>query len=295
MIASLLTCLVMSTAPQGEYEYEALPLPPVSQANDINNLRQVVGFTASMGPPMAFICQNGQTTLFSYPNAIVTIAWGISDAGDIVGSFSPTGDPLDQRAFIRDAAGTFTSFQFPGATTLFTSGIGINNQGDIVGFYLDASDFQLHGYVRYADGTVQGIDHPAANGLTIALGISDSGVIDGARNDFNLGVPEVGYTLQDGAFTDVLVPGSTSTNVIHSNNRGDLVGNFHPTENNPFAPGGPAFLRGGRGITIMTFPGAEDTDLFGVNDRGDAVGSYFPDDQGPPFAFIARRVMHRTR
>jgi probable HAF family extracellular repeat protein len=289
MLANLLTCLVLSTAQGGEYTYEAIPLPGISQANGINNRRQVVGFTIAMGPPQAFLYENGEATLFSFPGAPATLARGINDTGAIVGSYSLTGAPDGQRAFIRDASGEYTSFQYPGDNTVFTVGVGINNKGDIVGFYLDSSDLQLHGFVRYADGRVSAVDHPAANGLSIALGINSRGTICGVRNDAFQGFPEIGYCISGGSYQDVLVPGATSTNVTDINNRGCKVGNYHPTDNNPFAPGGPAYLLCGTGVTEIVFPGVEDTDAYGVNDWKDVVGSFFPDDLGPPFAFVAYR------
>jgi uncharacterized membrane protein len=288
MITPILASLLLTQGLAWDYEYVALPLPPVSLAQDINNQGQIVGYTLAFGPPQSFLVEDGVVTMFTFPNAVATVAQGISDNGSIVGAYSLTGDPANGHGFVRDALGNFTSFDFPGPTTIFTQGWGINNRGDVVGFYFDTT-FEPRGFVRRADGTFQSIDHPNAMGATIATGINDKGVISGIRNDPN-GAPVTGWFLYKGVFTDVLVPGSTSTDIMESNNQGGFVGNFHALDNNPFAPDGPAYVNNGFGATIIAFPGAEDTDLWGINESGDLVGTFFPDQFfGPPFAFVAYR------
>jgi uncharacterized membrane protein len=295
MIASLFAPLLLTAVAQHDYEYEALNVPAPSLAQDINNRGQIVGYTFASGPPQGFLVEGGVTTIFTFPNAPATVAQGINNAGDIVGAYSLTGDPADGHGFLRDASGNFTSFDFPGPTALFTQGWGINNNGDVVGFYFDGSDFELHGFVRYADGTFQSLDHPNAQGATIATGINVSGLISGLYNDPTV-APVTGWFRYQGAFVDVLFPGSTSTDIMDVNDHGGFVGNFHLVDNNPFAPDGPAYVNTGRGVAIIEFPGAEDTDLWGLNDRGDVVGSFFPDQFfGPPFAFVARRPGRLTR
>jgi len=58
----------------------------------------------------------------------------------------------------RLAGGTFTSFNFPGAT--FTDAYGINNAGDIVGDYLDSAGAG-HGFLL-KNGTFSSFDAPNA-------------------------------------------------------------------------------------------------------------------------------------
>ena len=295
MIASLFAPLLLTAVAQSGYEYEALNVPAPSLAQDINNRGQIVGYTFFSGPPQGFIVEDGVTTIFAFPNALATVAQGINHAGDIVGAYSLTGNPADGHGFVRDSTGSYTSFDFPGATTLFTQGWGINNVGDVVGFYLDNVTFEPHGFVRYKNGTFLSIDHPNALGATIATGINDEGLITGLYNDPAF-APVTGWFLYQGAFIDVTFPGSTSTDILDVNARGGFVGNLHAIDNNPFAPDGPAYVNTGRGAAIIAFPGTEDTDLWGMNDAGDVVGAFFPDQFfGPPFAFVARSPRLRRR
>jgi len=282
--------LLLPLAAHGQnstYTYEALPTPPVSIARDINNPGQIVGVTFFSGTPQAFLVDDGAVTLFTFPGALGSDAFGINDDGSIVGAYSLTG--MDQHGYVRDPDGNFTTIDFPSPTNAGGQAIGINNKGDVVGFYFDLADFQLHGYVRFNDGEFQVIDHPNANGLTIALGINDNGVICGSYNDFNLGFPETAYTLENGVFTDFLPAGATSSNALKINNNGAFVGQFSPTELNPFEVDGPAYLQDQGGLKILEFPNVEDTDLWGLNQKRDVVGAFFPDELGPPFAFVARR------
>src|SRR5687768_15917085 len=69
---------------------------------------------------------------------------------------------------------TFMTVDFPGA--LLTNVQGINDSGDIVGFYNDAAG-RTHGFVR-AGGRFQSIDFPGAR-LTQARGIAPNGDIVG--------------------------------------------------------------------------------------------------------------------
>ena len=49
--------------------------------------------------------------------------------------------------------------------------------------------------------------------------------------------------LENGVFTDITVPGALSTHVGGANDRGEFVGNYHATDNDPYAPGGPVRLK----------------------------------------------------
>jgi PEP-CTERM motif-containing protein len=65
------------------------------------------------------------------PNAHITVATGISDAGWIVGSYQEETRFDPARGFLRDPLGHFENIDFPDST--FTVPLGINNSGQIVG------------------------------------------------------------------------------------------------------------------------------------------------------------------
>ena len=75
-----------------------------------------------------------QPTLIEFPNAVVTVADGINDHGQIVGVYVDQSDNV--HGFFYDR-GQYTQFDYPGAVE--TDLNGINNSGQISGYYLDTS------------------------------------------------------------------------------------------------------------------------------------------------------------
>ena len=74
---------------------------------------------------------------------------------------------------------TYTTFDDPLATGGDTQAWGINDAGQIVGFYEDSS-LKLHGFL-YSNGTYTTLDDPSAsaNGSTKAFGINATGQMVG--------------------------------------------------------------------------------------------------------------------
>ncbi len=70
----------------------------------------------------------------------------------------------------------------PGST--FTQALGLNNKGQVVGFYLDA-DGNSHGFVWTSAAGYQTIDHPKGIGTTLVNGINDKGDLVGFYVDQN--------------------------------------------------------------------------------------------------------------
>ena len=91
------------------------------------------------------------------------------------------------------------------------------------------------------------------------------------------------YTIENGAFTQFTVPGSTSTNAWDVNPRGDIVGVYLDG-----AGATHGYVRTEGGFTTIDVPGASATRAFSINARGDVVGSYTK--SGVTRGFIARRV-----
>lgn len=68
---------------------------------------------------------------FDVPDAVDTHPTGINQAGEIAGIYSKDSG---QFGFLREPDGTVESFEYPGTHSV-TSVTGINNNGEIVGFY----------------------------------------------------------------------------------------------------------------------------------------------------------------
>ncbi len=109
----------------------------------------------------------------------------------------------------------FQNIDVPGATS--TSVGGINNLGQVAGFFHDSAG-AVHGYVQ--DGAdIRVFDFPGAH-KTFAEVINNAGMVAGAFSD---GVHFHGFTLKDGQFTTIDFPGAVFTDVVDINDRGDLA------------------------------------------------------------------------
>lgn len=171
----------------------------------------------------------------------------------------------------------FTVIAFPGATATFP--LDINEHGVIVGRYAKAG--VTHGFVRDADGGMTTVDFPGAS-FTLASSITDSGAVLGW---YSLPVaPGVrhGFLLKDGTFSSFDPPGSTFTNPIGINNRGDISGRFC-TLNPCHVPGSGDFhgflLQDGQ-LSYIDVPGAVETNPFKITENGTIGGGYTRPDRG---------------
>ena len=81
-------------------------------------------------------------TTLDVPGANDTRAFGINNAGQVVGLFGDSSGS-GTRGFI-NTGGTFTTLDVPGAS--FTEARGINDAGQVVGFFADSSSV-FHGFV----------------------------------------------------------------------------------------------------------------------------------------------------
>lgn len=149
------------------------------------------------------------TLIPSDPLASSTSVLGINNAGWMTGSVIVGGQT---QGFIRDAAGTYTTFSI----NTSTYGRGIDNANNVYGYATDATD-SFHTdteFVRAANGTVTALVNPntAAPLHGIAEGANNNGVIVGDYIPTPSGVvPTNGYTLDGSILTDINVPGFSRT------------------------------------------------------------------------------------
>jgi PEP-CTERM motif len=123
-----------------------LPTNVNSQAVGINSTATpwIVGFyqttdTTSTG----FVDEGGVITTIDPFGSTFTQALGVKDLGEIVGSYVDAGGV--QHGYI-DNGGVFTSFDPPGSL-ISTTINGVNDKGDIVGFYTSATGDAVVGFV----------------------------------------------------------------------------------------------------------------------------------------------------
>ena len=130
-----------------------------NHVSGINGLGQMVGYyldTNQVATPVGFFYDGiAVLSTFSYPNATSTMPLGINNDGQIVGTWAI----VTQQNVLEAAGGficlpadcvaqNFTPINFPSAP--FTSATGINDFGQIVGYYTDA-DGADHGFIAVPD------------------------------------------------------------------------------------------------------------------------------------------------
>lgn len=153
-----------------------------------------------------------------------------------------------------------TTFLYPGSVD--TAAFGINNRGDIVGFYLDAQDHH-HGF-SLIDSHMEPLDIPGATD-TFAFKINDAGLIVGYFLDADGNMS--GFSLQNGSYQVLNFPGSFGTYAQGVNNQGDIVGGYYDAN---FSTHGFIFTQGQ--FSSIDSPLGSMSELDGINGRGISVG-----------------------
>ena len=211
-------------------------------------------FVVNLGASSAFAISYVFTPV-DVPGSNFTVAFGINDSAQIVGTFG------SQHGFLK-SGNSIINIDFPGASS--TTPLDINNAGQIVGSYV--SDSTFHGFLRDADGTFSTIDAPGPSSFfNQAFGINDVGQIVGRGPQGFLRDPS-------GVFTNFEVAGSIITTPQSINNGGQIVGSF-VEDAPPFNPT-HAFFRGTDGIiSIIDVPDAflNQASAEGINDIGQIV------------------------
>ena len=117
---------------------------------------------------------------------------------------------------------TYSTFDVPDATNTYA--YGINNAGQIVGYYTDSGG-KSHGFLLDVDGSYTTLDVPGAT-ATYPVGINDAGQIVGGHTVFHGTVyMDYGFLLDvDRNYTKFRVPGSTDTFAYGINASGQIVG-----------------------------------------------------------------------
>jgi YD repeat-containing protein len=189
-----------------------------------------------------------------------THAYGINNAGQIVGDFTSAGPGIQSFGFVRDALGSFTPFSVPGQLLEGVSE-GINDDGVIVGTYTAGG--HDHGFERDAAGNVTTINVPGASD-TYLNGINNAGQI--------VGFSSIGSFVRDAAgnYTMIGVPGTSATFFAYGiNNAGQIVGSVSTASTSQ------SFVRDAAGnIRTFSIPGASSTDARGINDAGTILGDF---------------------
>jgi probable HAF family extracellular repeat protein len=170
----------------------------------------------------------GEITLL--PDAIrqgASAMYGINDAGVIVGFAATSLDSFLNNVGLHGFLwrhGRYEQMDYPGS--IGTACSAINDEGQIVGWYVDASQ-NTHGFLLDED-RFRTLDVPGA-GSTFALGINNRGEIVGRYVD--AAQVQHGFLLSRGAYVTVDFPGQTGNELYGINDSGEMVGNYNYESN----------------------------------------------------------------
>jgi hypothetical protein len=288
-------------------EFTPLPAPRdavsdlrATSYSGINDRRQVVGgyYEAGSEPDAQGFYPNdahhavlrdkrGRTTEIEVRRSQLTLAYALNDRAQVVGQYLDDGAEPDAQG--RMPAGTVHGFLWhrgkartvdvPGAA--LTQPLGINDDGDIVGAYLESVDDpdpyayyergRLRGFVL-RDGRFKTVDFPGGIGTKVS-GINDHGQVVGYYD-----TPDArrGFLLSRGRFTRIDPPGSLTTLPSGIDERGRVVGAYL----DPNGINGRGFTwTDGRYRTIVAPGPRTDSIALATNDRGDILipsdGTYY--------------------
>lgn len=174
-----------------------------------------------------------QFTTLSAPfqGVYATLGYGINDLGEVVGAYQIDDAPLNyppslvQHGFVLKN-GSFTTIDAPFTGATNTVAAGINNRGEVVGSYQDATG-SAHGFTL-KNGVFTSIDFPGPDVVdTVASAINDAGTIVGSYYDLNSNQNR-GFVLIGGKFTSIDAPFTDAccTRALGINNWGEIVGDY---------------------------------------------------------------------
>jgi probable HAF family extracellular repeat protein len=200
-----------------------------------------------------------------------TVARGINDAGQIVGSYVDAGSV--EHGFLV-SGGTYSTVDVPGAAT--TQANGINDAGAISG-YSSTSGGATTGFV-YAASSYMMFSVPGSN-ATNGWGLNNAGTLSGYFGD---SAGSHGFIGSGGVFTPLNDPlGTAGSTVVYGiNSAGQVVGAYTDAGGVPHG----FIWSAGSFVTTDDPAGTLGTTLYGINDAGQVVGSYI--DASGSFAFV---------
>ena len=196
---------------------------------------------------------------FDVNGSVETFGNGINGKGVIAG-YGDDGVTLAHGYTL--AGGALTRYDAPGAVRI-TEHYGINYQGALSGAYYDGAN--LVGYLQQGNAFTR-LD--PGGPYTVAWGLNDANRVVGS---YDVAGVEHGFSWTGAGFTDLLVPGSLSTQARDIDNNGRIVG--WSVDGARFQHG---FQRVGNTYTVFDVPGdlSYGTRIMGTNDHGWLAGAY---------------------
>jgi probable HAF family extracellular repeat protein len=206
-----------------------------THARGINSAGQIVGYIdGANGSSQGFILSNGIYSPLDDPLGTQgTFPSGINSTGQIVGTYQNAGGASHGSHGFLYSGGGYLTLDHPLALPGTTHALGINDAGEVVGYYDTNSPVQpfpaVHGFL-YSGGTYYTLDDPSASpppgGGTVAYSINNAGQVLGRYSDAS-GTHI--FLFSGGVYTTLPNPPSAiqnSTFPYGINDAGQIVGTY---------------------------------------------------------------------
>jgi hypothetical protein len=203
---------------------ENYPKSVQTQVIGISNspVRTVGFYIDTANKTHGFLDNNGTFSTVDFPQKAFNQLLGQNDNQQAVGYYSPKTDgSSQQQAFVYDEnGGVFELIIVP--NSINTQATGINNSGNICGFYQDSKNVN-HGWLL-VNGTLTVLNYPESTG-TQALGLNNKGLVVGTYTDSANNSHGFTYTTSTAKWASIDDPSGVGTTIVNGvNDSGDLVG-----------------------------------------------------------------------
>lgn len=160
-----------------------------TRVRGVNNADDVTGsYIDAAGVVHGFIRKDGEFKHIHVNNSTSTDVYGSQDNGDVMVGDAVLNPDLSTHGFLKTRDGGFRIIDFPRTKVPCTHVRGINERGDIVGFYSIVSSVAecnnmppAHGFLL-RNGHYTTVDFPGAED-SLLMSINDDGVMVGIVND----------------------------------------------------------------------------------------------------------------
>jgi len=270
--------LLSATAAQATYSVVPLQVPGATNTQPwaVNDFGQIVGGSSLGG----FVYSAGTFTFLPSIDGVLPAAFGISNAGLVVGSYNAAVGSAVWRGFLYDGS-TYSTFDVPGFASTQLRGISLDGRY-LTGFDNGTSN---RGFV-YARVTMSlTIISSTSTGIALIQGANSAGLVTGSFSGPSGG--GVVYNLASGTTTVYDTAGAVTSPRFRGINDAGLISGWGTAGGLTVGLVG-SFVGGWQTITSPN--GIDRTIVQGLNNLGVVVGSY-SDDTGANFGgFVATPV-----
>lgn len=242
-----------------------VPGAVTSAGSGINDQGAVVGnWTKTTGiTQQSFLLSQGNFSFFTFPGSSATTSGNINNHSVIVGSFVKSGATHGFKV----QNGNFAQIDVPFANQ-GTLARGINNNGDIVGFFLAPTTGLARGFLLHA-GTFTQFTFPGSVS-TEAHGINVHSIIVGTYKFGDVMGVDHGFMVKNGSFRTIDFPTAVNTRPSGINDSDEIVGTYTLSNNSIH---GFVLDLSTNTFTTIDRMGATATSIGGVNNNDQITGS----------------------